>query len=215
MTSHAPVVALEKPTGRRRRRWRTVGIIFLIVFVCLLASFCVGSPAYYSSKYASAGPARPRPFPGRAIPEKQTEPHTCGLHALASLYRAYDLDPDILRVRFRIGVDKPVSNFMPSSTGTIHPDMLRVLSQDGFDAEILRPGSSTTRQRLEAHLDDGHMAIALVRVKELHWVHIAGGVNDKLLICDSLHEESYLEPNDDYVRDRVYSLLLVKPRDPY
>ncbi len=163
-------------------------------------------------KYSAAGPARPVAFPAPPIPEEQTEPHTCGLHALSSLYRAYSLDPDQLKVRFRIGVDKPVSNFMPDSLGTIHPDMLRVLSQDGFHTELLRPGASTTAARLAEHLDDGHMAIALIRVNELHWVLLAGTFNNKLIICDSLRQENYTEPLEPYLNERIYSLLLVRPR---
>jgi hypothetical protein len=207
-----PAHVSPAPNRRRSRRWRTARLLTIISIPCLLLTFCVGTPGYYVDKYSSAGPAHPVAFPVSPIPELQTEPHTCGLHALSSLYHAYSLDPDRLKLRFRIGVDTPLSNFMPKSLGTIHPDMLRVLWQDGFQTELVRPGSSAAAARLADHLTDGHMALALIRVKEFHWVLLGGTINDKLIICDSLHESNYPEPLDTYLRDRIYSLLLVKPR---
>jgi hypothetical protein len=127
------------------------------------------------------------------------------------VYRAYGLDPVALRLRFRIGVDKPFTNLMPDSLGTIHPDMLRVLEQDGFDTQLLRPGSADARARLRAHLDDGQVAIALIRVNELHWVVLASRRAGNVVVCDSLHEHTYEEPLEAYFRERVYSLLLIKP----
>jgi hypothetical protein len=205
----------------RRRRLLWIGIpglaavlLFAIFFLLIFAlSFCVGGPGYYSDKYSPAAPAHPTALPAVFRPEEQTEPHTCGLHALSSLYAAYSLDPRSLRLRFRLGVDKPFSNFIPDSLGTIHPDMLRVLHQDGFDTELLLPGSENTKSLLESHLDAGNSAITLITVHgEMHWVVLTARHDDKVVVCDSLRAELYEEPLAGYLTDRVYSLVLVKAK---
>lgn len=181
-------------------------------FPLLCATFCVGPPGYYGAKYSSAGAASPLAFPMIAEPERQTESHTCGLHALSSLYRAYGLDPERLRLRFRIGVDKPVSNLMPDSLGTIHPDIVRVLEQDGFTSEIVRPSAEDARARLADHLDRGHFALVLIRVNELHWVLFTGREGSEVEVCDSLEAENYRVSFEKYLAERVYSVVLIEPR---
>ncbi|MFM9995293.1 MAG: cysteine peptidase family C39 domain-containing protein [Phycisphaerales bacterium] len=196
---------MAKP--RRVKRWLAGGGAVLLIAVA--ASSCVGPPWYYMDKYQPAGDAWPRAMPEAIRPERQIEPHTCGLCCLTSVYRAYGLDPAARRVRYRSGVDKPVINFMPSTRGTIHPDMLRVLRQDGFAAEAMNLKHDAGR--VADHLDRGHFAIALVRVNELHWVVLCGRRGENVVICDSLREELYEEPMAEYLRDRVYSLVLVEP----
>lgn len=178
----------------------------------MLLTFCVGSPFYYSEKYAPTdSPSRPAAFPTPITPEVQVEPHTCGLHSLAAVYTAYGLDPVALRLRFRLGTDRPVSTLAPDSRGTIHPDMLRVLRQDGFGCEVLLPGGKDAARRLRAHLDAGHPALALTKPSELHWVVIAARLGEDALVCDSLVPEPYRRPLEGYLADDVYSLLLVAP----
>lgn len=195
--------------ARRLGRWVAGGEVVLAAGVAV--SSCVGPPWYYVEKYQPAGPAHPLALPGPIQPERQTEPHTCGLCSLSSVYRAYGLEPEALRVRFRSGVDKPVINFVPSTRGTIHPDMLRVLRQDGFRAEVVSLKGDDAAERVAGHLDRGHFAIALIRVNELHWVVLSGRRGDSVVICDSLHEDLYEEPLAEYLRERVYSLVLVEP----
>jgi hypothetical protein len=206
-----PVVP-RRAAHRRNRRRKVLMLGAACCLPLLCATFCVGPPGYYSAKYSSAGAASPLVFPIAAEPERQTEPHTCGLHALSSLYRAYRLDPERLRLRFRIGVDKPVSNFFPDTTGTIHPDILRVVEQDGFEAEVLRPSDSATRLRVEEHLRRGHYALVLIRVNELHWVLFTGLEGDRAVVCDSLETEAYDVAFREYLAERVYSVVLIRPR---
>lgn len=195
--------------GLQRRIWRWgVGAV-LGLGAAALAVSCVGPPWYYVEKYQPAAEARPLAKPGALVPERQTEPHTCGLCSLSAVYRAYGLDPEALRVRVRSGVDKPVVNFMPGTRGTIHPDMLRVLRQDGFRASVVN--GQRDAERIREHLERGHVAIALIRVNELHWV-VLGGVRDgRVVICDSLRDELYDEPLAAYLEQRVYSMVLVEP----
>src|SRR5689334_18576708 len=71
------------PPGKRSR-WirRTILGAGLLLSPLFLVAFCVGSPRYYHGKYAPIGPAELLAFPLAPIPEHQTEPHTCGLHAI-------------------------------------------------------------------------------------------------------------------------------------
>lgn len=200
-----------RPVARIVRRAALV--ISLLAVPGLVLSFCVGSPRYYREKYSAVGPARPTSRADFAHPDKQVEPHTCGFHAMSSVYRAYGLDPDALRLRFRLGVDKPFTNLLPELRGTIHPDLLRVLDQDGFRVTSIDPQGVDAAERLAAHLDSGQVAIALIRVTGLHWIVIAGQREGHLVICDSLKDSTYEEAAGPYLADRVYSLLLIKPRD--
>ncbi|MCL4741665.1 MAG: hypothetical protein KJZ54_05610 [Phycisphaerales bacterium] len=182
--------------------------------VLVLLGFCVGSPGYYSAKYSAApGLSPPSREPSSIVPEGQTEPHTCGLHSLRSIYRAYGVDPDIARLRFRLGVDKPATNFDPESLGAIHPDIVRVARQDGFDAAIVPTGGPEALPIIRAHLESGHPALALVRANSLHWLVLAALDGDGVIIADSLAEQPYREPLDTYVRDRVLSAILLRPRE--
>lgn len=198
-----------------RRLLPRLALLASAPLLCLLPAFCVGPPWYYAEKYAPAAGSRrggPLARVSEVRPEKQTEPHTCGLHALGSVYRAYGLDPDGLELRFRLGTDKPFTNLIPSSRGTIHPDMLRVLHQDGFAADVVHPSDPVTAAaRLGEHLDAGRVAVALVVVNDYHWIVLSGRDGDDVVICDSLRDEPYREPLRAFVRDRVYSLLLVRP----
>lgn len=203
---------MHKP---RRIGRALIGVFVLVVIPGAVLSFCMGSPWYYADKFSAAGPARPMAQPAEIVPERQVEPHTCGLHSLSSLYRAYGLEAEALRLRFRLGVDKPLNNFVPNSRGTIHPDMLRVLSQDGFLTTVVRPSSADASDRVSRHLAEGHFAVALTKVSEFHWVVLAAGPElsqGRVEVCDSLHERKYLEPFEEYMTDQVYSILLVKPQ---
>ncbi|MFG0286469.1 MAG: hypothetical protein ACF8R7_18805 [Phycisphaerales bacterium JB039] len=180
-----------------------------------LLAFCVGPPWYYVDKYAPAAvTGRPTAFPALLVPERQVEPHTCGLHTLSSIYRAYGLDAEAQDLRFRLGTDKPFSNFLADSAGTIHPDMLRVLHQDGFQTELLFPGASETPARLSEHLQRGHVAAALTKVSEFHWVGLSRAADGRLRVCDSLVERPYERDQADYLRAGVYSLILISPQSP-
>ena len=207
--------AVEGDGASRAKRWpwwHWAILAFILIDLAVGVFFCVGSPGYYSSKM-SAAPVRrfPNLKPDRVRAIKQVEPHTCGFCSMAAVYRAYGLDVEELRLRFRLGTDVPVSNFLPDTQGTIHPDMLRVLSQDGFETEVLRPSSDDALKRLFKHLDSGHYALVLVKLKEYHWVVAAGRVDGRLVIVDSLAPQPYDRDAASYFLDEVYSLLLVQP----
>lgn len=178
-------------------------------------AFCVGGPRYYSGKYeppASMQSPTTERVPLR--PQQQTEPHTCGFHAVSSIYEAYGLDSEAASLRFRLGTDKRLTNFDSESIGTIHPDIMRVMDQDGFEVELLSPGSSDASTRLDEHLRAGHVALALVVVKDYHWVVIDRIDAGNYTICDSLQAEPYTEPAAAYLENRVKSLLLVRVAEP-
>ena len=123
------------------------------------------------------------------------------MHAIRSIYAAYDIDPDGANLRFRLGTDKPLSNFTPDLVGTIHPDLLRVLHQDGFDARVVMM-TDDGPARIEAHLRSGHPVLALVDVGGiLHWLVLTRLEGTDVRIVDSLGGETYLKDFDAYVEE--------------
>lgn len=192
--------------------WSGLG---LFVLLCIPALFIAGPRRYYSAKYD--GPPHgqhPTAVPGALVPETQTEPHTCGFHALSSVYRAYGVDPTRADLRFRLGTDVPLINVDTSTAGTVHPDMLRVLKQDRFDATVIHPGSDDAAARITGHLDSGQVAIALVTATGLHWVALEGipERSGDMLVCDSLHPEKSETSVDEFLRERAHSVVLIRAR---
>lgn len=159
------------------------------------------------------------PSPARELgaPELQLEDHTCGLHALRLVYRAHGLDPDEERLRERLGVDTPAIPKAPSTTGTLHPDLLRVLRQDHFDTAFIDPDIDGAAPRLESLLTTPLASAPVLLLVDLgnetlHWV--AGARSDRaghVRVWDSLVREPYDEPLEAYLRERVLSIVSVKP----
>jgi len=201
-------------------KWRIVAALVTLGGLTGALTFCVGGPGYYSAKYAPAAHAAAAPAarPGALEPGEQTEPHTCGLHAMSSLYRAYGVDPEAHRLRFRLGTDMPANWLIPDSRGTIHPDLLRVLRQDGFEAEVLLDlGDAERLAQLRRHLEGGQCALTLIRTEAsgaLHWVVLSAQESEPaaVSVCDSLSPTLYARPLDAFVRERVSSVVLVSPR---
>lgn len=211
MTTSTPILV----AAPRRHPWRWVRIALLLTTLLLVAGLCavcVGPPSYYLGKY-DHGPTRATPLalPANIAPVAQTEPHTCGFCGLSAIYTAYGLSPAAQNLRFRVGVDMPLSHLAPKTRGTIHPDILRVLGQDGFSTQVLWADEAAKSDALAAHLEGGHYALALIRANELHWVVLSGVKEDRVIICDSLRPELYEEVLAEYLRDRVYSLVLIRP----
>ena len=207
---------------KRRFKWLkrllilsvVVSIALVGVLTVLAALFVQGDFTYYTAKYAPGGDVvMPGQLPSAIRPEEQTEPHTCGFHALSSLYHAYGLDPQAMNLRFRLGVDKRATHVATDSFGTIHPDVLRVLTQDGFEGECLDPRASATRDELRNHLESGHFAIALTKVSTYHWLVLCGLDGERVAICDSLQPDLYHRPLDAYLSESVYTVILIKSRD--
>lgn len=183
------------------------------LLITLMLGLCAGPPSYYTDKYAGVdGLTRPAALPGDYTPERQTEGHTCGVHALRSIYAAYALDPDAADLRFRLGTDKPLTNFTPDLVGTIHPDIIRVLQQDGFQAQIVMMNDDAP-ERLKRHLRSGHPVLALVDVGGLlHWLVLARLDGTDVLIIDSLAAEAYTHDIDAYIRQRVLNAIVISPK---
>lgn len=162
---------------------------------------------------ASPGPAREL-----GPPEFQFEDHTCGLHALRIVYRAHGLDPDAERLRERLGVDTPAVPKAPTTTGTLHPDLLRVLAQDHFDSSFIDPDQEGVAARFEALLASasGSAPAVLLLIDlgnaALHWVAAARSERaGHVRVWDSLVREPYDEPLESYLRERVVSVVTVTP----
>jgi hypothetical protein len=199
-------------SAARGRRWTLAGTIAVPVLICAgVLTFCVGPAGYYNRKYAPApGPVTLADHPGPILPEVQTEPHTCGFHSLSAVYRAYGLEPASLNLRFRLGTDARLNLLAPESTGTVHPDILRVLEQDGFAPRVVNPLDLDAA--LAHHLDSGHPALVLTKVNSWHWVVAASRRDGRLLICDSLRPQPYEVDEAGYLRDSVFGLILIRPR---
>lgn len=175
---------------------------------------CVGPPAYYSEKYSPvAHAALPRSMPGAIMPVRQTEPHTCGFCVISSVYRAYGLDPDAQRLRFCLGTDKQLVNLVEDTVGTIPPDMLRVLEQDGFEPTLELPREDFAA-RVQGHLSTGHPALALIKPKGWHWVVLAPGEGARVTVVDSLHESPYERTSPNWLHADVHAAILVSPDSP-
>jgi hypothetical protein len=147
-------------------------------------------------------------------PEHQVETFTCGFHAVSAIYRSYGLDPDERRLRPRLGVDNSANIYDKDSTGCLHPDIYRVITQDGFAYQALDLDDANSKQALLAHLDATNCAMALIKRREnghLHWVVIDGRTNETLRVCDSLKPEIYNEPLEAYWRNCLLSVILIKP----
>jgi ABC-type bacteriocin/lantibiotic exporter with double-glycine peptidase domain len=207
--------AIQRTCGRVSTRLLVLlGVGALVLVLGLTgAAFCMGGPWYYSAKYSAASPGvTPTSTPVAFAAEVQTEGHTCGLHSVRAIYRAYGIDPDAAELRFRLGTDKPGHNFDPESLGTIHPDIVRVMEQDGFATRVvLRPTASDGEMVCE-HLAAGFPVLTLVRVKGLHWIVLAEGKDGKARVFDSLKAEVEEVDAAEFVRSRVLGAILVKPR---
>ncbi|CAM2069236.1 Peptidase C39 domain-containing protein [Sulfidibacter corallicola] len=158
----------------------------------------------------------PRQKPHSVVPLEQKDGHSCGRLAMSALYRSYGLDPQKARLRERLGTDIPLLPFDEETKGTIQPDFLRVLKQDGFAPEVVRLNQTYHEDRIKAHLNEHH-ALALIKRKEngnLHWVVLAGYQARNFVIADSLKPQPYLEPVHPFLRENVMSVILVSPQKP-
>ena len=147
------------------------------------------------------------------MPEVQFESHTCGLHTLRIVYKAYGLNPDEENLRLRLGVDVSANPADSESTGTLHPDLYRVLIQDGFQYESLSlSDEASALDDMTQHLKKGNMAILLISRREngnMHWVAASEIDNGNVKVIDSLFENPYSEQLADYMHKCILSCILV------
>lgn len=210
---------LRAARSRSRRVLVALCTVFLLVLLMCIPTFCVGGPRYYGAKYSPARGPRATGTAAALVPEVQTEPHTCGLHALSSIYRGYGLDPQQFDLRFRLGTDKPLTNFAADSTGTLPPDIERVVSQDGFVFSKHDPAAPDTAEHLLSHLGRGHAALVLTHkgslTSGLHWIALSASPNGSstVVVCDSLRPEPFEEEVAALLPTRTRTVYLLSPGD--
>ena len=152
----------------------------------------------------------------QVAPEVQLESDTCGLHTLRAIYRAYGVDPDQENLRTRLGLDVPSNPLDSETTGTLQLDMSRVLVQDGFTFEFLDFSAEGAHLRLSSHLMSNNMAAVLIRRRQngnLHWVALRAESDSSATVLDSLSEQPYSEPLEDYVKNYMLSAILISPAE--
>ena len=148
------------------------------------------------------------------IPENQTEPHTCGFHAISAIYRSYGLEPKERRLRQRLGIDNQSIVYDTKSTGCLHPDIYRVVAQDCFSFQTLDLKNEESHLQLHRHLEGKFYALALIKRREnghLHWVDIVGYDKESLRICDSMKSGVYDENEQDFWNKCLLSVILISP----
>lgn len=201
-------------TRKARRRLRIVLLLAVILFLsaCMLLPDFIGQSK--AGKYEPSSVAqRPAGVAGTPIAELQVEPHTCGLHAMRSMYIAYGLVPEQYRLRFRLGTDQPAMRADDDSTGTLHPDLYRVLAQDGFAIDVLDLDADVASAALQNHLSWQQLALVVVYRSTYHWVLI--GPSDRageVVMYDSLKAEPGTM-SIDALLDEALSITLVEPND--
>lgn len=157
---------------------------------------------------------RPGAMPVGYALEAQTEGFTCGVHALSTVYKAYGLDPQAERIRWRLGVDTKAVAWMSDSTGALHPDMWMVLVQDFFVVDELSRYDQAGWREMRGHLNAGHPAVLLIKRREngnLHYVVATRALDDDLIeVYDSLFDEPYAQ-SPEFLNDHIVTAMLVKP----
>jgi len=207
---------------KTRRRFLLVGGGLIFVVPLVLSIGCLGR--LVGGKYDgpdfghNADPSGPAPLPDTPVRVKQTLPHTCGLRAMESAYRAYGMDPEAYDIRYRLGTDFSAIPTDPDATGTLHPDILRVLAQDGFATTLIDLDEAGAADQLEAHLSQGHLALAVVYRSTYHWVLLAppesGHAENQgeLWLIDSLAEGHTEHGIAEYIQNETLSVILIRPR---
>lgn len=199
----------------KRKTRRNLRIAVLLGAVLLLTA-CIMLPDFIGqSKAGKYDPVEEAPRPDRVsmtpIAQTQTQPHTCGLHAMRSMYIAYGLSPGQFDLRFRLGTDEPAMRVDPQSAGTLHPDLYRVLAQDGFAFTALDLDDPQATGELQDHLRQQQLALAVVYRGTYHWVLLSDSEHEgDLVVCDSLRSEPGVESMSSLL-DEALSITLVQP----
>lgn len=202
----------------RKAKYVWCAAFLVLGVVALLLVIIAGAIVEARVSVKSSAPRshhRPASLASDARPIPQFEDHTCGLLALSAAYRAHSVDPAAKNLRFRLGVDVPADPTDPTSTGTLHPDLFRVLVQDHFVYHLLDSHDQGDLLRLIDHLDSNGIALLLIARRgngNLHWVLTDHHENTRLRIVDSLFAEPYDEPLNDYAQNHLLSIILIEPR---
>ena len=181
--------------------------LLLAIFVATVSTLHAGD------KNPAPTNVRPEGKPDIIKPERQTESHTCGLHSMRSLYKSYRLPVDDYNLRARIGVDKPAVPFIKSTKGSIHPDLLRVLDQDGFKYEVVNMKADDVHLKLINHLKTKHYAMALLKLNNgvMHWVIVSEAKDNSYVIIDSLKTKAHKLKQTEFEKPLI-GVLLIQPQ---
>ncbi len=199
--------------------WIVGILVALLLIVIVLAAITSGSRMSHKSAlpHGSDSPTVLAES-AEATAEFQFESDTCGLHTIRTIYKAHGLNPDEENLRVRLGLKVPSNPFDATTTGTLQPDMIRVLAQDGFKTELLNlDDEGAAKKQLIAHLRSRKMAAILISRREngnMHWVTASGFSGIQITILDSLFRDSYNESPDDFIHNCVLSCLLIEVTSP-
>jgi len=199
---------------KKKLLWAGVALVAVSCFGVLLVNFVSYSVRVSRKADMPHAVSQHADTLQEVLPEAQFESDTCGLHSLRVIYRAYGLNPDEENLRERLGLAVPSNPFDGSSTGTVQPDMLRVLVQDNFAYELLAFDNGAATQ-LEEHLKGGDMAAVLIRRREngnMHWVVARRMQEADIVVFDSLFDEPYTEEVQAFIEDCVLSCIMVRSR---
>lgn len=207
-------MAKRKKATLRRRVLRSGAVV--VVFAAILIITILVAWSIPMGDFAPVHPVptlAAQPSPPRL--ERQAEPHTCGYHAASTVYKAYGLDVSQRRLRARLGVDSKSFLYDSSTTGCLHPDIYRVMDQDGFDAVALNLDSTSDSASLKSHLETGGLALALIHRHDcgvMHWVVLGSISTGEVSILDPLDSEIQSAPYQEYWEKRLLSVIKVQPR---
>ena len=105
---------------------------------------------------------------------------------------------------------------MGSTRGTLHPDLLRVVEQDGFGYRLLDPAASGAADEVVAELGAGRPVLILEIREEtggLHWVVGDRWEDGRLRLRDSLAEGPIEVDGAVFLRSRALSLVFLAPKE--
>jgi ABC-type bacteriocin/lantibiotic exporter with double-glycine peptidase domain len=210
-------------TGARKKIFRIfrISILELAVILAIVGTlFYILSKPFYDSKYRAAEThLKHRLSVERSALQikPQFESHTCGYLALAAVYESFGLDERKADLRFRLGVDEPATPVSAEdTTGTLHPDMFRVVSQDGFKFTVVDLEGKYAMTQTTNHLEQHRPALALITRREnnrLHWVVLTEYQDGSVKVADSLRPgEMYTEELGSFLRECVVSMVLLETR---
>src|SRR5690606_33058241 len=114
----------------------------------------------------------------------------CAFHTLKAVYEFYGHNFESTRLKKRLGlecVSQPRGE--SKSKGALHPELLKVLTEDGFyfDSLCLDLPEKKIVKKLQKHLCKGNMAIVLLRRKyngNMHWVALRNSEKGQIAIID-------------------------------
>lgn len=105
---------------------------------------------------------------------------------------------------------------MNDSKGTLQPDILRVLVQDGFTAETVSDFSQRNLEHIEHHLATGNYILALYQTEAggMHWVVFTESDGTHVTVADSLRKQPYQVALKQFSEEKLLNTILLSPGIP-